>query len=111
VNKRRRRRRAGKNTPFAWESEKGKRQEESSFFEKKEAKKLCSLVSGSLVHRVSYEKSFFASFFQKKKTLPALRLLFGDAGVVECASLFHLRKGRGGRLRAEKKIDLRGKGA
>jgi hypothetical protein len=31
----------------------GKGQEESSFFEKKEAKKLCSLAAGSLAHRAS----------------------------------------------------------
>jgi hypothetical protein len=45
----------------------GKWREESSFFEKKEAKKLYSLAAGSLAQRVSCEKSFFASFFSKKE--------------------------------------------
>jgi hypothetical protein len=64
------------------ETRKCQRQEESSFCElatakgprRKEAKKLHPLAPGSVAHRVSYEKSFFASFFQKKKTLPACHL-------------------------------------
>jgi hypothetical protein len=71
-----------KNTPFTWKPEKGKRQEESSFCEQKEAKKLHPLAAGSLSHRVSCEKSFLLLFFQKKKTLPAYHLpgFFGFSG-------------------------------
>jgi hypothetical protein len=47
--------------------EQGKRQQESSFCEQKEAKKLHPLAACSLAHRVSYERSFFASFFSKKE--------------------------------------------
>jgi hypothetical protein len=62
-------------TPSVWKPEKDKRQEESSFCEqatakgprRKEAKKSHPLAPGSLAHRVSYEKSFFASFFPKKE--------------------------------------------
>jgi hypothetical protein len=43
------------------------RKEESSFFEKKEAKKLCPFAAGFIDHRASCEKSFFASFFSKKE--------------------------------------------
>jgi hypothetical protein len=50
------------------------RKEESSFFEKKEAKKLHPLATGSLAHRVSCEKSFFASFFPKKEDSSCLPL-------------------------------------
>jgi hypothetical protein len=40
----------------------------------------------------------------KKKILPAPRLLFGDAGLVECAWLSILRERRGRRPRAQKSI-------
>jgi sulfur-oxidizing protein SoxX len=58
------------------------RQEESSFFEKKEAKKLCSFGprghwpsrAGSLGSRLQVPKVFLLLFFQKKKTLAFLLL-------------------------------------
>jgi hypothetical protein len=52
----------------------GKWQEESSFFEKKEAKKLYRFGAGPINHRVSREKSFFASFFSKKEDSSLLPL-------------------------------------
>jgi hypothetical protein len=46
--------------------EKGKGQEESSFCEQKEAKKLCSFGGGSIDRRAPSRKSFVAYFFPKK---------------------------------------------
>jgi hypothetical protein len=43
------------------------RKEESSFFEKKEAKKLLSIWRALDATRASGEKSFFGSFFSKKE--------------------------------------------
>jgi hypothetical protein len=43
------------------------RKEGSSFFEKKEAKKLCSFGAGANNRTVPCEKSFFVSFFSKKE--------------------------------------------
>jgi hypothetical protein len=54
----------------------GEGKEESSFFGKKEAKKLHPLAAGSLAPRVSSEKSFFASFFSKKEASSCLPLAF-----------------------------------
>jgi hypothetical protein len=62
-----------KNIPSTWKPEKGKRQEESSFCEQKEAKKLHPLAAGSLAHRVSYEKSFFLLFFKKRRLFLSFR--------------------------------------
>jgi hypothetical protein len=45
----------------------GQWQEESSFCEQKEAKKLLGLVTSSSVSRQPTDKSFFASFFPKKE--------------------------------------------
>jgi hypothetical protein len=44
-----------------------RRQEESSFCEQKEAKKLYSFGAGSPDRRAPSDKSFFASFFSKKE--------------------------------------------
>jgi hypothetical protein len=51
-------------------------QEESSFFEKKEAKKLLSVGAGSIDNDAPNEKSFFASFFPKKEDSSFLPLGF-----------------------------------
>jgi hypothetical protein len=45
----------------------GQGKEESSFFEKKEAKKLYPFGGGSLAFAALSQKSFFASFFSKKE--------------------------------------------
>jgi hypothetical protein len=45
----------------------GKWQEESSFCEQKEAKKLYPFGAGSAHHRAPSPTSFFASFFPKKE--------------------------------------------
>jgi hypothetical protein len=46
-------------------------QEESSFFEKKEAKKLFSPGAGRPNSRLQTDKVFLLLFVHKKKTLPA----------------------------------------
>jgi hypothetical protein len=57
----------GRDMPAAWPQGKGKWQEESSFFGKKEAKKLYPFGGGSADCRAPSHKSFFASFFSKKE--------------------------------------------
>jgi hypothetical protein len=54
----------------------GKWQEESSFCEQKEAKKLRPLVAGPIHRRTPCHKSFFASFFSKKEDSSFLPLAF-----------------------------------
>jgi hypothetical protein len=55
--------------------QRGKWQEESSFFEKKEAKKLYSFGAGPPNGRAPSHKSFFASFFSKKEDSSLPRFL------------------------------------
>jgi hypothetical protein len=70
-------------------------QEESSFFGKKEAKKLCPFAAGYPNSRFRVRKVFLLLFFQKKKTLPPChlpsrpRLAEPDAGQspTRCAAL------------------------
>jgi hypothetical protein len=50
--------------------------QESSFFEKKEAKKLYPFGAGSPNRAGPSEKSFFASFFSKKEDSSFLPLAF-----------------------------------
>jgi hypothetical protein len=57
----------------------GKGQEESSFCEQKEAKKLYSFGVGSIDQRTPYEESFFAYFFSKKEDSCFPSLLRGRA--------------------------------
>jgi NAD(P)-dependent dehydrogenase (short-subunit alcohol dehydrogenase family) len=59
--------------PCGWRLEKGKWQEESSFFGKKEAKKLYSFGGGLSTGRRQVPK-VFCFFFSKKKTLPSFPL-------------------------------------
>jgi hypothetical protein len=54
------------------DSQEGEWQEESSFCEQKEAKKLCPLAAGCPDGRLQVIKVFLLLFFQKKKTLAFL---------------------------------------
>jgi hypothetical protein len=64
-------------------------QEESSFFGKKEAKKLYPSRAGFLNHPSQVTKVFLLLFFQKKKILPSCHLprFFRGSGQTEASSV------------------------
>jgi hypothetical protein len=75
----------------------------------KKQKNFIRLVPALSTTQRRVTKVFLLLFFQKKKTLPACRLLLGDAGLVECASLSTRRGGGASGDVTMRKIRFRGK--